>query len=85
MENQGAADAFQLRQEVDDEHLGRRVPRDCHELTCNLLIQLYYLQSTVENIDQLQAAKVRYIVSKAKNYVKKASACTDIKSACMSV
>ena len=55
---------------VDDEHLGRRVPRDCHELTCNLLIQLYYLQSTVENIDQLQAAKVRYVVSKAKNYVK---------------
>ena len=64
MENQGAVGAFQLSQ---DEHLGRRVPRDCHELTCNLLIQLYYLQSTVESIDQLPIAKVRYAVSKAKN------------------
>ena len=32
MENQGAAGAFQLSQEVDDEHLGRRVPSSSFSL-----------------------------------------------------
>ena len=58
-------------------------PRDCH-VTCWFSCTIYQpTVTTVENIDQLPAAKVRYVVSKAKIMFKKpVHALTSKVSAC---